>query len=436
MALGGGIWTTQNKKLPGTYINFVSAARATAVLSERGFAAMPLELDWGADGEVVTVEVADFIRDCQRIFGYHYTHDKMKGLRDLFLNAKTLYFYRLNSGVKADNTYATAKYSGVRGNDIKIVITANVDDPDKFDVATYLDTNLVDKQISIASMAELVDNDYVVFKKDADIALTAATPLTNGSNAADVTGQNWQDALTALEPYSFNTLGAVTTTDTIKALVIEYAKRMRDDVGVKFQAVVYNKEADTEAAISVANKVKDADANEASLVYWVTGAEAGCKVNKSCTNKNYDGYFEVDTNHSQAQLEAFIDKGQLALHKVGDEVHVLTDVNTLTTVTLDKNEDFQSNQTIRVLDQIANDTATIFNTKFLGLYPNSRSGRIGLWNELVKLHTELQDIQAIEDFEPEDVTVEQGTLKNAVVVNDVVTPVNAMEKLYMSVTVA
>ncbi|HBF6506491.1 TPA: phage tail protein, partial [Clostridioides difficile] len=47
MALGGGTFVTQNKVLPGSYINFVSATRATSSLSDRGIVAMPLELDWG-----------------------------------------------------------------------------------------------------------------------------------------------------------------------------------------------------------------------------------------------------------------------------------------------------------------------------------------------------------------------------------------------------
>ena len=36
MALGGGTFVTQNKELPGAYINFISAASANAALSERG----------------------------------------------------------------------------------------------------------------------------------------------------------------------------------------------------------------------------------------------------------------------------------------------------------------------------------------------------------------------------------------------------------------
>ena len=38
MALGGGTFTNQNKVLPGSYINFVSLAKASAAVSDRGIA--------------------------------------------------------------------------------------------------------------------------------------------------------------------------------------------------------------------------------------------------------------------------------------------------------------------------------------------------------------------------------------------------------------
>ena len=53
MALGGGTYLVQNKLLPGAYINFVSASRASATLSDRGTATFPLSLDWGPEGEVL-----------------------------------------------------------------------------------------------------------------------------------------------------------------------------------------------------------------------------------------------------------------------------------------------------------------------------------------------------------------------------------------------
>ena len=59
MALGGGTFTAQNKVLPGAYINFVSLAAASATLSDRGIAAIGLELDWGASG-IQEITNADF----------------------------------------------------------------------------------------------------------------------------------------------------------------------------------------------------------------------------------------------------------------------------------------------------------------------------------------------------------------------------------------
>ena len=78
MALGGGTFLTQNKVIPGSYINFISAARASATISDRGYCAMAMELDWGIDGEVFTVEAEDLQKDSLKIFGYDYTSPNLE----------------------------------------------------------------------------------------------------------------------------------------------------------------------------------------------------------------------------------------------------------------------------------------------------------------------------------------------------------------------
>ena len=86
MALGGGTFISQNKKLPGTYINFVSAQRASSLMGERGVAAMAIEMDWGKEEQIIEVTAEEFARDSLKIFGYEYTDPKLIGLRDLFKN--------------------------------------------------------------------------------------------------------------------------------------------------------------------------------------------------------------------------------------------------------------------------------------------------------------------------------------------------------------
>lgn len=437
MPLGGGTFVIQNKVLPGSYINFISAATASAELADRGIAALPLELDWGVDDAVFSVTAEEFQKDSMKYFGYGYDDVKMKGLRDLFKNIKKGHFYKLmNAGVKASNTFCDAKYKGVRGNDLKTVVVVNVDDGTKMDVSTYLGTALVDKQTVLPNTDNLVDNDYVIWKTDVTLTATSGLALTLGSNGSAVTGTEYQAALDAFEAYSFNTIGCLSTTSIIVDLVVAYTKRLRDEVGVKFQAVVYQAAtANYEGIISVENTVSDSGALASSLVFWSVGAEAGCEVNKSLTNKVYDGEFTVSANYKQSELESALLAGKFIFHKVGDSVRVLEDINTFITVTDEKSSDFSSNQTIRILDQIANDIATIFNTKYLGNVPNDADGRISLWNDIVKHHQELQRIRAIEDFEPDNIAVEAGTTKKAVVISDVVTPINAMGQLYMTVVV-
>lgn len=435
MALGGGTFLTQNKVIPGSYINFISAARASATISDRGYCAMAMELDWGIDGEVFTVEAEDLQKDSIKIFGYDYTSPKLKGLRDLFLNAKTLYCYKLNSaGVKATNDYATAKYGGVRGNDIKIAISKNVDNESKFDVVTMIDEKVIDSQ-TVTAATELIDNDFVVFKKEAELQVTAGTALSTGTNGSAVTGTEYQAFLDKIESYSFNTLGCLSEEETIKALFIAFTKRLRDEMGVKFQTVMHNKAADYEGVINIKNEVTDSGEKASSLVYWVTGASAGCNVNKSNTNKLYDGEFTINADFKQSQLEEALKTGQFVFHKVGEDIRVLDDINSFTSVTVDKNEDFSSNQVIRVLDQIGNDIAVLFNTKYLGKVQNNASGRIAFWNDIVTYNKELETLQVIQNFVSDELKVEQGNDKKSVVVTNPVTPVCAMSKLYMTVVV-
>lgn len=461
MALGGGTWLTQNKKLPGTYINFTSRTRASVSMADRGYGTMPLELDWGPEQEVFTVTNEDFQKYSMKYFGYDYSAEEIKGIRDLFLNLQTGYFYRLNSGAeKATCSIATAKYGGTRGNALYVSIQADVDEDGMYVVTTYLNEEdagesgvsastltMLDKQ-TVSSWDDLDDNDYVTFTREGTLedAITAATPLSGGANGSAVTTLAYQNYLDAIEPYYFNILGCASTDSAVQELMIQFTERMRDEVGAKFQCVLYNYEdADYEGVISIANKVTDDGANPASLVYWVTGAEASCAVNASCTNATYDGNFTVDTSYTQSELEKAIDNGMFIFHRVTDpvegdvvgDVNVLRDINTFTSFTKSKNEDFSSNQVIRVLDQHAIDIARIFNQTYLGKEPNDEEGRTALWGDIVAYEKEMQRIRAIQNFSSDDVPIpEMGDSKEVVLAEYAIQPTMCMEKLYMNIIIA
>ena len=437
MALGGGTFLTQNKILPGAYIRFISVAKASATLSDRGIATIPLEMNWGPEGEVITVELGDFQKNSQKIFGYAYTADELKPMREIFKHAKTVHFFRLNSsGVKASCEYATAKCPGTRGNDLRIVIEENENSQEEaklYDVSTFLGTVQVDQQKAISKMADLKNNDYVDFNVGATLALTATTPLTSGANGI-VEDTTYQTYLDKMEAYTFNAMGCPSNKSTIAELFAAFCKRMRDDAGKKFQVVCFRNLADYEGVVSVKNTIVG-QTDDPALIPWATGVVAGTAVSKSATNMDYDGEYSVDTDYTQTELENGIKEGSFMFHQVDEKVVVLEDINSFISITDEKSSDFSSNQTIRVLDQIANDIAVLFGKKYIGKVPNDASGRVSLWNDIVKHHMELQNIRAIENFNPDNVTVVQGDTKKAVVVTDYVTPVNAMAQLYMTIYV-
>lgn len=434
MALGGGTFTVPNKVLPGAYINFISMARALGSLGERGIVALPLEMNWGAEDEVITIDSGEFQKEALNILGYSFAADEMKPLREVFKGAKMVKLYRINgaAGTKATATVGvegltiTAKYPGTRGNCIKIVVQANIDDETKFDVITLIDTTKVDTQ-TVATIAELKPNNFVEFSGTGTLEATAGTPLVGGENGTS-TGENYSTFLDKIEAEDFTTLAYAGEDEVTKALFDSFTKRLRDDEGYKITTVLFDYiKADFEGAISVKN--------DKELVYWTAGQQAGAAVNESLTNKKYDGEYEVNTKFKKREFEQAINNGEFAFYQDGNDVRVLKDINTFTNFAPNKNQDFASNRVIRVLDQIANDTARIFSDYYLGKVTNDDTGRTLFKGELVNYHEQLLNIRAIENFTEEDIFVLQGVQKQDVMVNESVQPTDAMEKLYMSVEV-
>ncbi len=209
---------------------------------------------------------------------------------------------------------------------------------------------------------------------------------------------------------------------------------------MKITAVVHDyPKADHEGVISVMNTAVDpwGDGEDAvtALTYWVGGQTAGAQVNQSLTNNVYNGELTVETRFKKSEFVKAINAGQFAFYSEKDEVKALKDINTFTSFEPYKNMDFSNNQVVRVLDQIANDIARIFDRYYLGKVQNNDIGRDLFKGELINYHETLQGIQAITNFKAEDIQISKGSEKGDVIVDEAVEPVGAMDKLYMTVTV-
>lgn len=437
--MAAGTFTIQNKVRPGVYINFESNPQALGTLGERGIATLPLMLSWGEPNKIISIEAGE---DTFSMLGYSITDPRLLLIKEALKRAKTLLLYRLNAGTKAavtiENLTATAKWGGIRGNDISLVIQENIDDDTKFDVSTLVDGTEMDKQI-VTNIAGLAANDWVIFSGSGSLTETAGVPLVNGADGT-ITNQAYVDYLAAVEIYDFNTMALPSTDDTLKAMFQAFCKRLRDDEGKKIQVVLENYPlADYEGVISVKNGVILIDGTTltaAQATVWVAGATSGAQVKESLTYQAYDGAVDVAPRYTNTQIITALKAGEFLFTANDNRALVEQDINTLTSFTSDKGKAFSKNRVIRVLDGINNYLESTFSEFYIGKVNNNDDGRNLLKGECIRYMETLQEINAIQNFDSQsDITVIAGNEGDAVFIEAYTQPIDSVEKIYVKAQV-
>jgi hypothetical protein len=437
--MAGGTWTSQNKVRPGVYINFTGEAKPLGAIGERGTVAMALSLGWGASHQITTIHAGE---DLTEQLGYDSASLPMLLIREALKRAKTLLLYRLNEGVKAQASQGTvtftARYGGIRGNALTVIIQSNVDDNAKFDVKTAVAGEIVDIQ-TVANLADLIDNTWVEFGGTGTLAAAAGINLTGGADGT-VTNQNYIDFLAAVEVHDFNTLALASDDNTLKSVYTAYVKRLRLDEGRKIQAVLSNYAiANDEGIISVKNGVILSDGSSLDSVQataWVAGAVAGAEMGESLTYQAYDDAVDVDIRYTHTEIESALNGGEFVFVQNRGRAIVELDINTFRDYSPTKGRAFSKNRVIRVMDGIANDFKHIFESFYIGKVDNNIDGHNLLKAECVSYLDVLQNNGIIQSFNSQtDLKVLPGAETNSVYVELNVQPVDAIEKVYMKVKV-
>lgn len=435
-SIGGGTFTAMNKTLPGAYVNFVSTG-SSVTLGERGTAAMALPLKWGASGGFITIEAGDFAAKAKELLGYDAAAEELLLVRECMKRAKTLLLWRADKGGTAASAVigglnAQAVCAGTRGNDISVAVYAGAD---SFEVVTRLDGDIVDAQ-TVADASELCANSFVSFSGDS-LSASAGTALAGGTDG-ETTSACYSEFLAAAEKETFSCIGYTGGDADVKALFTAFTKRLRDEDGKKIVCVMSDHAADYEGVISVKNGVvldNGAVLSKEDAVAWVLGATASAEMNESLTNVAYDGAVGVDTKYSKSEFEKALKAGEFVFYSDGGKARVLSDINTLVTRTPVKNGDFSGNRFMRVIDGWANDIAALFSASYMGSVTNSDTGRALFKADIVNLGRQYEELNAVSEFTPDDITVEQGAGKRDVTVSVSLRPNDSMEKLYMTVKV-
>lgn len=433
--MAGGTWTTQNKVRPGAYVNVRSNGNVGTSDSITGVVALPLALDFGPEGEVIEINVSS---DLTR-FGYDLTHEKLLLLREALKQAATVLLYRVGSGGKAaaveGSLSVTALYGGTRGNDISVISKENVNITGAFDVETYLEGRLIDSQTA-KTIGELSNNRLISFTGEGDLTAFSIV-LENGSNTA-ATANDYMTFFSKIQVYDFNTIALPVKDEVTKAAGASFINRMRNEEGKKCQLVVAGYAANSEAVINIKNGVVLSDGTLISpeqATAWVAGASAAAGVATSLTYKAYDGATDVTQRYLNSEIITSLQNGEFVFTEKRGSAVVEQDINSLRSFTTEKSRDFAKNRILRVLDDIANNSKKTFEDNFIGKVNADQDGRELFKADRISYFNSLQGAGAITNFSADDVVVEAGNDKDSIVLNVQVQPIDAMEKLYMTVQV-
>lgn len=443
----GGTWTNQNKVRPGVYIRFRTGTDLGLTVGERGVVAIPEALSWGPVGEVMTIESG---ADMTPFTGYDITDPKNRFLNEIFKGSNrtaapvTVYLYRLSAAdakaaaATAGVLTATARYPGVRGNDVTIVITEDADIEDSFLVSTVVDGEIQDQQTA-KTAAELTGNGWVTFSGTGALTATVGAPLTGGADGT-AAASAYSAFLTAIEPYQFDILIYDGSDTTVQDAMTAFVKRMADENGQYSQLVAAGLTApDSRYVINVKSGVTLTDGTAltpAQTTWWVGGAQAGARYNQSLTYAVYPGAAAVTPVLTNGQITAALSAGDLVLTADDGKVRIEQDVNSLVTYTTEIGKAYRKNRVIRLCSTIANDIYRQFTDNFIGVVNNNEAGRSRFKAVIVGYLLDIQDSEGIQNFEAGDVDVLPGDDIDAIVVNVAIQAVDSVEKIYMTVEVS
>ena len=485
--MAGGTWRMQNKVRPGVYIN-VRGDGKPVLTTPLGRLLMfqNKPLGWGKNGIIELKATSDFTA----LTGHNSTDEVLAPVHEALKGAETVLLLNdFTGGAKSTATKTgvytvNAKYEGEQGNNISVSFVpspladgANTQD---VTVTTIFGTKEVDQvkitlpKASADAIAKAgltkedqleVHNDYV----DITFGTTPAevtselngkgeyplyTAIYNGltQSATNVTlagGTNGTNKVVDdMHDYLENEYYAVATTagweesSNIHKLLAEEIKLLRENVGIKVRAVVPNSTGVVYNYEGVSTVLNGYVLNDGIVITpniaaaRFAGMSASATPDQALTYTQLDDAAEAKPKLNNDKTIEALNAGQIVFTtRAGSRVVIEQDINSLTKFTSTKPKDFSKNRVIRTLDEICTNTTQTFETSFLGKVSNNEAGRNVFKANRIGYLTGLQNQNMIRDFENSDLTLSQGGEKDAVLMELYVTPVDAMEKLYVNLIV-
>ncbi|GED55448.1 phage tail protein [Brevibacillus borstelensis] len=384
---------TIQRERPGVTVEMIAVAKER-VLPKSGIVLVPYQAEWGSPDTSV------------RMTGYDERIKETFGEVDVVELAAeggaTIIGYRMTNGAavaayyeQPDAIRIEARYPGLRGNDLKVSISASTAEPGKQELQVV--GSISTEKFSFADAAELVmktkQSIYVRVKKlgDTDIADVSLTSLSGGvSGTAPLTSADATKLFLSVSGADFDAMYLPFDDPAVQAAAKQFMSDRRTKNKKLSTLVIAGKEADDDNMVnhterSVAQNVRyvvnNAIAgehnngkyyNSLQWAAWVAGVIAATPAHESLTGIVVPlKKAKKDWGHTEI-LQA-LSTGTLIATRDGDVYIIESAVNTLSVLGPKDREDYGKIRVSMTLDQIQNDIQTV-GKKYKGKLSNNDIG--------------------------------------------------------------
>ncbi|MEK4247595.1 phage tail sheath C-terminal domain-containing protein [Psychrobacillus sp. FSL K6-2684] len=183
-------------------------------------------------------------------------------------------------------------------------------------------------------------------------------------------------ALTRLNNKRFNYLAIPQIEQDATVLISTWIKTKRENQKKTFKAVLPTEVADHEGIINFTTtgiKVGEKEYTTAEYTARIAGILAGLPFTRSAT------YYELNEVDSITEIEdpdKAVDDGELILINDGENIKIGRGVNSLTTTTVAKTEDFKSIRVMEVQDMMKDDIRSTYDKEYVGKVNNTYDNQV------------------------------------------------------------
>lgn len=250
-----------------------------------------------------------------------------------------------------------------------------------------------DKEQAAGTIANLTAITELPADYSADHVSIITAALKGGANKLMIVPVAAYDtvAFTKLENLIFDYIAFPDAETTEATAIADWVKSYNENANHRFSAVLANTPADdmhvinfTHPSVTIAGKTL----TTAQATGYVAAAIAAVTPEQSITYQVTAA--DLATDMSKTDIDAASDAGKVVLFNDGHNIRFASGVNSLTTLTDDQDESFQSIKVVSIMDLFYNAVKAAILDKYIGKYANTYQNKLLLVGEIYGLLAEME----------------------------------------------